>query len=832
MPVLLAPVIATAIGVTATTATIIANVLVAAVSIGAQYLLAARQPKNQRQPMQSILRQPSAPRFRSYGRVRTSGVVYFYYNRGPHFGIGVAVGSGKVDAIEEYLTGTEVLTVSGVGAVTSGKLAGWAVLRWNDGDDNQTASPLLGGYFPDMVTPAHRLRGIPNIDVLLTRPGKEDRAAVYPQGIPQNWRVTYRGARVWDPRDGAQAPGTAAGYVWYHGTWKWSDNPALCILDYLRCPDGARVPLEWIDVDSFKAAADLCDVLVQTNATGGTEKRYRLWGIYQFDEEARAVLARMLNTCDGELYVRQDGKIALRLGHWIEPSVVLTDEHIIECAYEQANSRLSAVNEVRVKFTSPSQDYQLVEGPTVRDAASIAALGVTLSEEVAFGMVPSGTQAHRLGVRHLRRNNPPSKLSLTVNAFGLMVIGEPVVRVTFAALGLNGVYQVQGLEVGSDLATVKLDLSEVTPSTFAEVYPPVDPDLSISDPTPDDIPVPANLAATPVKIITSNGTTIYLAGTVTTPSDTSLGVEYQYRLQGTATWLPYDVANGSYEGRSGPIAEEQTYETRARFVEPSGAPGTWTALVQTKVGAGQILYETQAYLARMPVKPSDARTLVIDRFIQRLKDGGIWGKLDAIYLLAAHDAATARLNLKGSNYTLTANGGLTFTADRGYTGNGTNGWLGTGFRPSIANGKLQRNSAHIGAWVLTDGLSNSGEIGRSEVTSVDLSLFARNASGSLLARLNDVTYITAANIGDARGHSIGNRSGAAARELFKNGAQVATDTVASTMWSDKELAALRQSSAYSAREMAAWHFGGSLTATEAAALYAALNEYLVALGAA
>ncbi|MGL4480443.1 MAG: LamG-like jellyroll fold domain-containing protein [Aeromonas veronii] len=87
----------------------------------------------------------------------------------------------------------------------------------------------------------HRLRGIAYAYARL----KFDQEA-WPYGIP-NISAVVRGKLVYDPRTATTA---------------WSDNPALCIRDYLLAQDGLRCAPEEIDETSFMAAANVCDELV------------------------------------------------------------------------------------------------------------------------------------------------------------------------------------------------------------------------------------------------------------------------------------------------------------------------------------------------------------------------------------------------------------------------------------------------------------------------------------------------------------------------------------------------------------------------------------------
>jgi hypothetical protein len=111
--------------------------------------------------------------------------------------------------------------------------------------------------------------------------------------------------------------------------------------------------------------------------------------------------------------------------------------------------------------------------------------------------------------------------------------------------------------------------------------------------------------------------------------------------------------------------------------------------------------QARALFARLATPPAPARAAAYDAMIRALLAAGVWSKLDALYLLAAADAATALTNLKQSSYGLTAVNSPAFTADRGYTGNGTTQYLNPGFTPSTASGQYTQNSASIFWWMRT-----------------------------------------------------------------------------------------------------------------------------------
>src|SRR5215213_2178911 len=432
----------TGLAATSTAVTVISSVVFAGGLMAAQFLLSSKRsttsmPPTKGVPLRSTVRQPQMPRQRCYGQMRTSGFVYFYEAVAETFCTGVAICEGPIDRYLNIRVGGELAFVPDVatlfpqGPVTHGRMVGFAAISTRPGTWNQSAASQIRIYFPNWTEAEHKLPGTSHIELRIRRPPADQINDVLPNGIPQDLQATLRGAIVWDPRDNSQNAEPISTQFW-HSSWTFSNRSALCILDYLRHPDGARIPTAWLNIGTFIQAANDCSEAV-TAAGAGTEPRYTLAGHYSFDEPVRDVLDRMLATCDGELYLDQNGLICLRINGWSEPEIEFTDEHIIEMEIDPGGSDLlTEVNELRVHYMSMLHDYEIIEGPTVRREDLIARSERAISEEMRLPMVPSLGQAVRLGRRELNKLNPKSRISLVTNGYGLAAIGERHVRVTSA----------------------------------------------------------------------------------------------------------------------------------------------------------------------------------------------------------------------------------------------------------------------------------------------------------------------------------------------------------------------------------------------------------------
>lgn len=241
--------------------------------------------------------------------------------------------------------------------------------------------------------------------------------------------------------------------------------------------------------------------------------------------------------------------------------------------------------------------------------------------------------------------------------------------------------------------------------------------------------------------------------------------------------------------------------------------------------------EALALFARMSSPPASDRAVLINALIKSLKTDGVWAKLDALYLLAAAETQVSRLNWIGGVHDLSAVNGPTFALDRGYTGNGASAYLDTGFVPSAAVGsQYALNSASAAVWCRTAATDVGAAIGTISARSMEI--YPRFTDSNAYARANTLVNLTASAPSGVGLYHI-NRTASNATQLYKNGVLAASSAAASSSLPNSAIAFLRSTATYSySGEVAAGWFGASLTGAEAAAMYAAINTYLTAIGAA
>lgn len=238
--------------------------------------------------------------------------------------------------------------------------------------------------------------------------------------------------------------------------------------------------------------------------------------------------------------------------------------------------------------------------------------------------------------------------------------------------------------------------------------------------------------------------------------------------------------------------------------------------------------DANALFARMSSQPDGARKKLISGTIVALKAAGIWSKLDALYLFAAHDSQAALLNWISTSYNATSLSSPTFTTDRGFTGNGSNAYINSNFNPSAASTpNFVQNSAHVSLWSRTPGGSSQPDLGS---VAGDTSIYCRNTLAQARYQVNDTASTTLSN-SDGSGHFLAVRPNSSNKILYRNGGSLGSTSQASSAVENSSIYFLRRASSYSSRELAAGSIGASLDGTEATAFYNAIQAYMTAVGA-
>ena len=501
------------------------------------------------------VRSSTAPRQLIYGQSLVGGVMFYATTTGStneylHTVFGLA--DHQIQSIEKVYFGDEdVGTVSG--NVSSGRYSGKARIQ----------NSLTGGTaYADLVTEtaaltnkwtsSHKLTGIASVYVRM-----QYDTSIF-TSIP-SVRALVKGKLVYDPRTTTTA---------------WSDNPALCIRDYIMSDYGLRATSDEIDSASFIAAANICDETV-TAKTAVTQKRYTLNGVVDTSKSPREVLQDMLSTCAGML-IYSSGKYKLVAGAFSSPVQTITVDDLrgdiqLSCANEKAN----LFNRVIGVFADADKLYSATEYPAIASSTFKAADGgEELTAQLDLNFTTNVLEAERLAKINLLKSRQGIVVNISCKPTCLNITAGDVVALTIAQLGWSGKYfRVMEWRLNEDIG-VDLVLKEEDSTAY---------DWSTSDAI-DGAPntsltliqtqiAPTGLAATNQNITFPDGTilpAVHITWTAVASAYVT-GYELQFKLSTDTVWQSIFTSQTvfDYAGQQ-EVALLYNFRVRAIFSDKEG----------------------------------------------------------------------------------------------------------------------------------------------------------------------------------------------------------------------------------------------------------------------
>ena len=387
-----------------------------------------------------------------YGKMRVGGARIYDESTGTnskYLHRIIAVSGHEIQSFDEIYVNDELITLDGDGEVTSpAKYVNKIRIKLHLGASDQTADTFLISESAHWTT-QHRLRGIAYMYIRLAFD-----ADVFPNGIPEI-TTTISGKKVYNPSNSTTA---------------WSDNPALCLRDYLTSTYGIAEEAANIDDTLVIAAANVCD---QTNTDAGTT-RYTCNGAFTTASTPYDMINSLLTSMDGSLWYAQ-GKWRMKPAYWTAPVLDLNEDDLrSSISVSTRHSRRNNFNTVKGTFRGLESNWQTTDYPQVSSATYVAAdNGQESVADIDLPFTDNSIEARRIALISLERN----RQQLTVNAsFGIKTLQVQVgdnIRLTNSRFGWsNKEFEVVswsfGLTDGLDLQT-QMTLRETAESVYDEV---------------------------------------------------------------------------------------------------------------------------------------------------------------------------------------------------------------------------------------------------------------------------------------------------------------------------------------------------------------------------
>ena len=404
--------------------------------------------------------------------------------------------------------------------ITDSKYTDLYTINAFTGANGQGSSALIRQSDSAWTTDA-RLRGVAYLAIKL----KWDEDAF--QGIP-TITALVQGKKIYDPRQNVNSPvydasvGVGTQRPNNRSTWLYSDNPALCIRDYLTDDTyGKGLPESAIDYVAFAQAADDCEELFIPFLLGLQRKLFRTHAVLQTDKTLFENIEMMLMGCRGFLPFNQ-GKYSLVIDKNRSSTFSFNLDNMTSGLQIKGVSKDTKYNQVTVKFANEAIGYEPDEvtypsptGTTAEQATRTAYLaednGTELALDVDLETVTNVYVARDFAQVFLRRSRAGMILQFKATSEALNCSIGDTVTVTHPSLSptlVPKLFQVSSLSFNYDgevsVQLLEFDTTAYTYDTMNEIADFEQPHL----PDPFTVAAPSNLTGLSSTFLGSDGTVI------------------------------------------------------------------------------------------------------------------------------------------------------------------------------------------------------------------------------------------------------------------------------------------------------------------------------------
>jgi len=315
----------------------------------------------------------------------------------------LAMSEGEINSFENvYLN--DVLS-------TDAKFSGFLDVYKHTGSTTQAADSNLVTSVSGW-TSNHQLKGTAYLYIKM----KYDQD-VFASGLP-TITADLKGAKVYDARTATTA---------------WSDNPVLCIRDYLtNTRYGRGIETSLIDDTSFNAAANYCEESV---TIGGVSKtRYTCNGVVDTSQGSMDVLKKLLTACRGFL-IFSGGKYKLIIDKVETAAFTFSEDNIIGAWSIKLGDKNSQFNRMRANFFNPDRAWQpdiaVVDSSTLRTQDN----GLLLEKTIDLPFTSDIDRAKMITTINLNQSRQQIMCEFTATIEGLRCEVGDVVYVKHATPG-------------------------------------------------------------------------------------------------------------------------------------------------------------------------------------------------------------------------------------------------------------------------------------------------------------------------------------------------------------------------------------------------------------
>ena len=510
--------------------------------------------------------------------------------------------------------------------ITDSKYSGLISYNTYLGTDDQTMpNNQLLREANEFWTADHRLRGVAFLGIRFTW----DEEAF--SGIPEVTALV-KGRKIYDPRTATTA---------------WSDNPALCIRDYLtNTRYGKGLPSSAIDDTLIGDAADDCDQSVTLYSGGTTGKTFTCNAVLDTSKTLFDNLNTLLLGCRGFLPYTQ-GEYRLKIDGSSSSVMTFTTDTIIGGINIKGESKDEKFNRVTVKFPNPDANWQPdtaiwpPAGSTEETTYLSEDGGVLLHEEIELDTITNYYQARDLARVILLRSRNALTCAIKTTSEALQLEIADVVSITHATPGWTAKpFQVMGMQLNDD-GTVDLALLEYDSTIYTwevDAEQQTYPDTNL--PNPFTVAAVSNITVTETTTLADDGTVIPLGVLEWDASYDNLVNQYeiQYKLTSEADteYKSIFTSVNKYEFYNAEVGT--SFTLRIRAINSLNVKGAFTTATFTINGDQTAPSAPTGLSATVGIKnirldwtnPSDKDLKVVDVYRHTSNSSGSASKIASI----------------------------------------------------------------------------------------------------------------------------------------------------------------------------------------------------------
>lgn len=544
-----------------------------ALSLGISALAQALRPRPDAPPNPGArlvnMRQPITHFEHVYGVVRKGGPVAFWQAKNGRRYYDVVLAARRINGVRQWFADETEVRINANGYSIDKRFQG----SGNEAGSNTSRLRLRvypnGGVpawikdgFPE-VTDEHNFAGLAHLVAVAQTVEAEQFSEVYPTGREPVISPVIEGYLCYDPRDSSQSRTNP-------NSWKFTENAALIIADWITSKDGLEQSVNW---DKVAVEADICDETI-LDRDGNEVKRWTLGGVYSAADDRETTRANMGLACDAFFYEDIDGTVGFHVGRYIQPSVTIEDNDIISIQYSEGQPGTDLANAFTVEYTEPDIGYR--EAASAPYAVAYDPAKENYEEDsLRVYWVPNHNQAVRVAKRLLVTSRAKYRISGTLKYHGIRLVAQRFFRLRHLEFGgLDQVFEVDRLKRNDDGITWTIEAHSVTPQDFAfdsfteEPEKPKRTTIQVDN----SIAAPTGVSAVSQPFAGSVG--IYVSWNA--PSRDNLLHQVRYRMSlETEPWTTINVPFGQTHQNIVGLLDNIHYDVQVRAMTNSGKGSNW-----------------------------------------------------------------------------------------------------------------------------------------------------------------------------------------------------------------------------------------------------------------